>query len=161
MPHCREPQKGKSDECLSQIASKFRMRDKDGICQPKRHRRSRIRTVSALNTVIMRLIRREETLRSCGSQASLGGQVAERHGEVGCRSVSTRAAARLLWHEEKTLQNCESKAWQGTRKCMSKIPSTPGPYNLPIGVSLLAFLLSVLPADPSVRKGSHLPGRPG
>lgn len=35
MPHRREPQKGKSDERLSQIASKFRMRDKDGIYQPE------------------------------------------------------------------------------------------------------------------------------
>lgn len=44
---------------------------------------------------------------------------------------------------------------------MSKLPSTPGLYNLPIQVSLLAFLHSVLPADPSIRKDSHLPGRPG
>lgn len=75
---------------------------------------------NGLYTVISRLIRREETLCSCGSSPQ-PWRPSGRETWQSWMSLSAHQGGGpvWLWDEEKILPKCESKAWQRTRKCMS------------------------------------------
>lgn len=156
MPHCREPQKRKSDNGLSQIASKFRMRDKDGICQPRGTRGPGSVQYRLVYCDIAADTPRRDIARLRVFSTALAAKWQKRHGRVGCRRVPTRAAARFGCGKRKNYcQNASQKRGKEQGSACQNL-STPRPHIVQLtysskSISLSLFFRSSLRILQSVR----------